>query len=120
MGKIEKFEDMDVWKKARELVNEIYKLTSGNLFKKDYTLKDQINRAAISIMLNIAEGFGRKSNKEFILFLGYAHGSIAEVQSALYIAEDRKYLTEEQFKNIYEKCTQISKSLMGFIKYLKK
>jgi len=119
MGKIEKFEDILAWQKARVITNEIYTICTNDGFKRDFTLKDQILKASLSIMLNIAEGFGRRSNKEFIQFLIIAHGSVSEVQSALYIALDRKYITDNVFKELYNNCGEISKMLMGLIKYLR-
>jgi len=119
MGKVERFEDFDIWKKARIIVNDIYDITSANYFNRDYSLKDQIRRAAISIMLNIAEGYARKTNKEFVQFLIYAHGSVSEIQSALYIALDRKYISDKNFSDLYNKCSEESKMTMGLIKYLK-
>jgi four helix bundle protein len=87
--------------------------------KSDYVLRDQVNRASLSIMLNIAEGFGRRSNKEFINFLVISHGSASEIQSAMYAAVDRKYVDTETFDNIYSRYTEISKMIMGLIKYLR-
>ncbi len=85
---IKKFEEIEAWQKARKLTNRIYEITSNYEFNNDFTLKGQIRKASISIMLNIAEGYARKSNREFRQFLNYAHGSCAEVQSAIYIALD--------------------------------
>ena len=90
MAKFNRFEDILAWQKAREIANDIYDITEEERFSKAFTLKDQILRASLSIMLNIAEGFGRRSNKEFIHFLVIAHGSASEIQSGLYIALDRK------------------------------
>ncbi len=118
MSKLNKFEDILAWQKARIVVNCIYKLTDVGEFRRDFTLKNQILSAAYSIMLNIAEGFARRTDKEFNNFLGYAHGSSAEVQSALYIALDRNYITSEQFGEVYESCNETSKLIMGFMKYL--
>ncbi|MBK7158941.1 MAG: four helix bundle protein [Ignavibacteria bacterium] len=118
MSKIEKFEDLICLAKSRIVVKEIYESTSNGFFSKDYGLSDQIRRSSVSIMLNIAEGFGRKSHKEFKQFLYFSHGSVAEVQSALYIALDAKYLTEDVFENLYNKCTEISKIISGLIKSL--
>lgn len=120
MPKIERFEDIVAWQKARELVKEVYRLSSGGCFSKDYGLKDQLRRAAVSIMLNIAEGFARKTNKEFMQFLVIAHGSAAEVQSALYIALDQKYITQEQFNALYDRSDETSRLIMGFSNYLRK
>ncbi len=120
MGNIEKFEDIESWKKARRLVGNVYRLTSGGRFSKDYGLRDQIRRAAISIMLNIAEGFGRRTDKEFSQFLFIALGSIAEVQSALYIALDQQYIDEPVFQDLYNQCSEVARLISGFIKYLRK
>jgi four helix bundle protein len=120
MSKIERFEDIEGWKKARTLVGEVYETTTQGKFFRDYSLRDQIRRAAISIMLNIAEGFARRTDKEFSQFLFVAHGSLAEVQSALYIALDQKYIDDVSFKKLYDQCTEISRMLSGLIKYLRK
>jgi len=119
MARIEKFEDLICWQRARFVVKEIYLITSEGLFNRDFPLRDQTRRAAISIMLNIAEGFGRRTHKEFRQFLFFAHGSVAEVQSALYIAFDANYIAEETFKELYDKCTETSKIISGLIKSLK-
>ena len=118
MAKIERFEDIQAWQKARVLNRKIYEVTGEGGFSKDFSLKDQIRRAAISIMLNIAEGFARRSNKEFRQFLYIAHGSAAEVQSALYIALDRSYINESDFNILYLDVEEASKMIAGFIKYL--
>ncbi len=86
MAKIERFEDIQAWQKSRELVREVYSATNDGSFAKDFGMRDQIRRAAVSIMLNIAEGFARKTDREFAQFLVIAHGSAAEVQAALYVA----------------------------------
>jgi len=91
--KIKSFEDLQVWKDAREFVKSIYELTSSAKFNKDYGLKDQIQRAAVSIINNIAEGFERDNNKEFIKSLGYSKGSAGEIRSMLYVALDLNYIT---------------------------
>jgi four helix bundle protein len=119
MSKIEIFEDLVCWQKSRLLVKEIYSVTYTDQFKNDYALKVQIRRAMISVMLNIAEGFGRRSHKEFKQFLFIAHGSIAEVQSCLYIAMDLNYIQKEDFDKLYNKCTEVSKIISGLIKSLK-
>ena len=120
MAKIERFEDILAWQKARELVKEIYKSSSNPMFAKDFALRDQIRRAALSIMLNIAEGFARKTTREFLQFLVIAHGSAAEVQSALYVALDQSYLDQKQFEYLYEIAEETSKVIMGFSNYLRK
>jgi four helix bundle protein len=119
MGTIHKFEDLDVWKKARELENIVFDLTIKDGFSKDFGLKDQINRSFGSVMDNIAEGFGKGSNTEFINFLLYSRGSAAEVQSQLYRAMDRKYINSTIFDEVYQKAGFTTASLTNFINYLK-
>ena len=120
MGKIERFEDIEAWGKARELVRNIYKITGRGEFAKDYGLKDQIRRAAVSIMSNIAEGFERGGNREFTQFLAIAKGSSGEVRSQLYVALDNEFIKQEEFKQLYDQVEEISRLLNGFIKYLAK
>lgn len=90
------------------------------MFSKDFVLRDQIRRRGVSIMLNIAEGFARKTNKEFTQFLVIAHGSTAEVQTALNVAYDQKYIKYEQFENLYKMADETSRTIMGFLQFLKK
>ena len=118
MATINRFEDIQAWQKARELVKLIYMETGKGPFAKDFPLKDQTKRAAISIMLNIAEGFGRKTDKEIKQYLVQAHGSCAEVQAALYIALDQSYVTEKVFKQLYDSTDEISRMIMGLYNYL--
>jgi four helix bundle protein len=117
---IKRFEDIQAWQKAREFTKAIYDVIGNGAFAKDFTLKDQIKRAAISIMLNIAEGFGRRTDKEFNQFLVQAHGSCAEVQSALYIALDQSYISEKRFNDLYSSADEISRMITGFYNYLAK
>ena len=116
--KIERFEDIQAWQKARELVKSVYRITSRGGFAKDYSLKDQIRRASVSIISNIAEGFARQTNKEFSQFLHIALGSVAEVQSQLYVAQDLNYVSKEEFGRIYELSSEVARLVTGFIKYL--
>jgi len=117
---ISKFEDIDAWKEARKLVNLVYQaIASDQHFKKDYRLVNQIQGAAVSAMSNIAEGFSRRSNKEFIQFLFISKSSSAEVQSQLYVALDQKYIDKNTFQSIYSQAETVSKLSSGFIKYLK-
>lgn len=120
MPKIERFEDIVAWQKARGLVKEVYRVSSDGRFAKDYSLRDQLRRAAVSMMLNIAEGFARKTSKEFVQSLVIAHGSAAEVQSALYVALDQEYIGREQFANLYGLTEDASKVIMGLSNYLRK
>jgi four helix bundle protein len=113
------FEDLKVWTDSRELVQFIHKLTNADLIKKDYIFKDQIRRAAISVMNNIAEGFERNNNKDFIKFLLYSKASAGEVRSMVYIALDLGYITNEQLLCAVNKCLSLSKQLSNFIRYLK-
>ena len=100
MAKVTKFEDLICWQKSRILVKEIYNLTDSYSFKNQFALKEQIRKAALSVLFNIAEGFSRRSNKEFKMFLFISHGSIAEVQSALYVAMDLQ-LVQKTFLMIF-------------------
>lgn len=117
--KIQKFEDMKVWQDAREFVNQIYRSTSNEKFKKDFGLRDQIQRAAVSIMSNIAEGYERDSNRELIRFLQISKGSAGEVRSLTYIAKDLGYINDKEFSTHYESSLLIIKQISNFIKYLK-
>lgn len=118
--KIEKFEDIRAWQQARELTNLVYDLTEKGNFVKDYRLRDQIQGAAGSIMHNIAEGFDDGSEVEFIRFLKYARRSASEVQSETYLALDRKYITPQDFQQVYDMATTTKKSINAFIAYLRK
>ena len=118
MAKIKRFEDIEAWQKARELVKEVYRVCRVESYKKDYNLIDQTRRAAVSIMANIAEGFARRSKKEFANFLNIAHGSVAEVQCHLYVALDQNYIGQQDFMILYEKADEVSKMIQGFINYL--
>lgn len=120
MAGIEKFEDIKAWQEARRLLNSIYQITNGDKFSKDWELKDQIRRSALSVMSNIAEGFDRGSDREFIQFLRIATGSCSELKSQLYAALDQKYITSELFSEIYQKATEVMNLINGFIRYLKK
>ena len=117
--KIERFEDIEAWKEARALVRMVYESTSKAPFKNDWGLREQIQRATISAMSNIAEGFMCQTNREFIDFLGYSLRSAAEVQSQLYAALDLQYLDNDTFNSLMEKCTKVARLLQGFIRYLK-
>lgn len=117
--KVTCFEDLNIWQKARELVRFIYELTKKKDFARDYALVDQVRRSSISIMSNIAEGFERGSNKEFIQFLYVAKGSCGEVRSQLYVALDQQYISEDEFLNAKDQCLKISGMLSNFIGYLK-
>jgi len=115
----QKFEDLDVWKQARILNQEIFKLTNQDGFSKDYSLKDQIRRSAGSVMDNIAEGFERNGNKEFIQFLYISKGSNGEIRSQLYRGLDYGYFNHSRFDDLYGMSINIGLLLGSFIKYLK-
>jgi four helix bundle protein len=116
--KILQFEDLDVWREARSLTKEIYQRTMANGFSSDYGLKDQMRRAGVSIMANIAEGFSRKGDKEFSHFLFLAKGSASELQSHAYVALDQNYISDGEFKDMYESLDHLSRMLSNFIKHL--
>ena len=118
--RINRFEEIEAWMAARKLVNSVYEAVRLNhSFRRDFRLVNQIQGAAVSSMSNIAEGFARQSNKEFIHFLFIAKSSAAEVQSELYVALDQNYITEGTFGEIYKLAEDVSKLTSGFIKYLK-
>ena len=119
MVTIKQFEDLPLWQEARDLVQDIYKLTKKASFKKDFGLRDQIQRAAVSIMANTAERFDAGSTRSFIRYLLYARASAAEVQSHSYVALDQTYISSEEFDKTYKKTKNIGRSLNGFIKYLR-
>lgn len=119
MAAFRKFEDIIAWQKARETTREIYRATSQGDFSKDHDLRSQIRRAATSIMANIAEGFGRHSDKEFANFLNIAHASAYEVQSHLYVAVDLSYIRAETFDQLYDSLAQICRMLFALRKALK-
>lgn len=118
MSKIERFEDIVGWQKARELTKCIYDCSKAGPFGKDFGLRDQIRRATVSTMANIAEGFERGGDREFIQFLGHSKGSAGEVKSHLYVALDQLYVTESQFKELYARADEVSRLVAGFMGYL--
>ncbi len=119
MGGIERFEDIEEWKAARELTKQIYSVSKEGQFSRDYGLQGQIQRATTSIMANIAEGFDGGSDREFIRFLGYSMRSASEVQSHLYVAVDQRYIDEREFTALYEKTVAVKSLVRGFIRYLR-
>jgi four helix bundle protein len=116
--KIVRFEDIDAWQDARELAKQIYSRTRCGDFSKDFSLRDQIQRAAGSAMHNIAEGFDCGSDVEFIRYLRYAQRSCTEVQSELYVALDQKYISDRQFHELFDQASKTRSKIGGSIKYL--
>jgi len=117
--KIERFEDIKAWQEARALANMIYAAAGSNgRFDSHYRFREQIQAAGVSVMSNIAEGFSRRSAREFAQFLFIAKGSVAEVQSQLYVALDQSYINKAIFDEVYTKCEQVARLISGFIKYL--
>lgn len=119
MAKIEKFEDIVAWQKALELCDLIYFHTNSGTFSRDYGLRDQIRRASVSIVSNIAEGFERGSNNQFIYFLAISKASAGEIRAQLYIAKNQNHISADEFIILNSKVTEISKIISGFISYLR-
>ena len=120
MATFQKFEDIEAWQRARKLTREIYTVSNENPFSKDFGLRDQIRKASVSIMSNIAEGFERGGTKEFIQFLSIAKGSSGELRSQLYVALDQGYLKEEMFDRLLVTALETSRMISGLINYLRK
>lgn len=120
MGKLKRFEEMEMWVSARDLVRRIYAVTKSPSFFKDYGLRDQIRRASVSIASNIAEGFESQSNPSFCRFLSSDRGSAAEVRAQLYLALDLGYITSSDFEALSSQAESISRQITGFLNYLKK
>jgi four helix bundle protein len=118
MPTVDRFEDLDIWKRARALVNLIYDFTEGETFKHDFALRDQIRRVAISILSNISEGFESRTQAMFIEYLGRAKASAGEVRAQSYLAVDRKYVTDDQFNKASEETVICSKQISRLSKYL--
>ena len=120
MAGINRFEDVQAWQKARKLVAEIYKMCSQETVSKDFGFRNQICRAAISSMNNIAEGWARKSDRDFAHFLDVARGSVTEVQSMLYVAYDISYIEEAQREKLYQLAAETASLISGFTTYLRR
>ena len=119
MATIRRVEDIQAWRKARELVREIYKKCAEGALRKDFGLTDQLRRAAVSSMSNVAEGFGRKSDRDFARFLDVARGSVVEVQSLLYVALDVRYLDEQEFQRLNRLADETASLIGGLTSYLR-
>jgi len=120
MATFTRLEDIQVWQKARQLTKKIYEITANGDFAKDYGLRNQIQRASVSIMANIAEGFGGRSDKEFANFLNMAHGSVSEVQSHLYVALDLAYINQTSFTELNGLLGEVSRMSLVLAQHLRK
>ena len=117
-GTIKRFQDIKAWQEAREVVKRIYTITRSGELGKDFILRDQMRRAALSIVLNIAEGFGRGTDKEFRQFLMLARGSVAELQSALYVALDQQYISQSDLESFLSALDSLSSKMTMLARYL--
>ncbi|MCC7117858.1 MAG: four helix bundle protein [Anaerolineales bacterium] len=118
MATAKRFEELEVWQRAKDLTNLIYKYSTEGVFSRDFGLRDQTRRAAVSIMSNIAEGFESQTQATFIRYLGHAKASAGELRAQLYIAKDQGYISEEQFSEMFSLAEICSKQLSKFIQYL--
>jgi len=119
MARVDKFEDLEVWQAGCQLAVGVYQMRNVGEFARDFGLRDQVRRAAVSVPSNIAEGVDRQSNKEFIQFLNYAKGSVAEVRMQLHIAVQLGYLKQDVFENLAGQTVALSNKLGKFISYLR-
>lgn len=119
MGTIATFEDLEIWKQSVNLCTVVYQITNESELAKDFSLRDQIRKSAISIPSNISEGFERNSNKSFIYFLIIAKGSCGELRTQLLLANRLSYISDEKYNQLLDRCLEVSKQLSGFITYLK-
>src|SRR2546423_1287102 len=120
MATFKKFEEIESWKRARELTRRVYDVSGKDMFSKDFGLKDQIRRASVSIMSNIAEGYDRSGTGEFIQFLATAKGSAAEVKCQLYVALDQNYVDDSTFAELSALATEIGNMIAGLMNYLRR
>ncbi|HZE71688.1 MAG TPA: four helix bundle protein [Pyrinomonadaceae bacterium] len=119
MATFKKFEDILAWQKARKATRQVYEATKHVSFAKDFGLRDQIQRASVSIMANIAEGFGRHSDREFANFLNIAHASVSEIQSHLYVALALGYVSENAFRSLYDQFDEVSRMTLALSVHLR-
>ena len=119
MATFKKFEEIECWKRARQLTRRVYAVTNEPAFSKDYGLKDQIRRASVSVMSNIAEGYDRSGTAEFVHFLATAKGSAAEVKCQLYVAVDQGYIQDDRFDELSALATETGSMVAGLMRYLR-
>jgi four helix bundle protein len=119
MSTFKKFEEIEAWKKARKLTKQVYELSGQGAFARDFGLKDQIRRASVSVMSNIAEGYDRSGTGEFVQFLAIAKGSTAEVKCQLYVALDQAYINEDTFRDVSSLAEETGKLIGGLMNYLR-
>lgn len=119
MSKFDGFEEIQAWQKAYDVTLRIYRLTEIGPFAKDFGLRDQVRRASVSVMANIAEGHGRKSNSKFANFLNLARGSAHEVQSHLHVAAGLGYIEKDEFEELYSSISEVSKMTLALARYLR-
>lgn len=120
MATVERFEELEVWQEARTLASEVYRATERGGFGRDFGMRDQIRRAAVSVMSNIAEGFERRSDRDFARFLRFAQGSAGEMRSVLYVAHDVGHLDEQSFEELKQRSEQVSRRIARLAAYLRK
>ena len=119
MSTFQSFEEIEAWQQARELTKRVYDVSDVGAFARDFGLRDQIRRASVSILSNIAEGFERGGTGEFVQFLSAAKGSAGEVRAQLYVALDRNYINSEQFRDLSDMAARVSRMISGLMSYLK-
>jgi four helix bundle protein len=120
MSTFKRFEEIQAWQKAGEITKKIYSMSNKDNFSKDFSLRDQMKRASVSIMANIAEGHGRRTTTEFANFLNIARGSAIELQSHLYVALDLNYIEQTEFREAYEMLDEVSRMTLSLAQYLRK
>jgi len=118
MTTAKRFEDLEIWQRAKDLTNLVYNHSTDGMFARDFGLRDQMRRASVSIMSNIAEGFESQTQAMFIRYLSYAKGSAGELRAQLYIARDQGYIAEDDFNTMFSTAEVCSKQIARFVQYL--
>ena len=119
MATFKRFEDIQAWQKAREVTVQVYLVSRSGDFAKDFELRGQVRRSAASVMANIAEGQGRRTDKDFAHFLNISLGSVAETKSHMYLAKDLGYVSENTFSDIYDRLDEVGRMTFGLISHLR-